>query len=286
MSVPLGDVERKTPNGPLLASALACATRGWFVHPVRPADKRPLLLDWPGAATTDEDRIRAWWEEHPRANVGVATGPSRLLVVDLDGPQAFVTWRDISAGQPRVPTLTAFTARGAHLYYSAHHVLGLRNTAGKLGPGIDTRAAGGYVLAPCSVHPSGAEYSWQDETVPVLPVPAWLTGPLQPPAQQAWTGEQLVHVRSTPGYAGAAVSSEVQRVMDATPGTRNATLNRAAYSLGQLVGAGALERGEALRALLLAGQAVGLGDVETRKTATSGLTAGAVQPRDLAGVRR
>lgn len=286
MSVHRSADERKAPHGHLLASALACAARGWFVHPVRPRDKRPLLVDWPNAATTDPDRIRAWWDEHPLANVGVATGPSRLLVVDLDGPQAFVTWRDLSAGHPRQPTLTAFTARGCHLHYSVHHALGLRNLAGKLGAGVDTRAVGGYVLAPGSIHPSGAEYCWQDETVQVLPAPPWLTDPLQPPVRQPWTAGQLVHVHSSAGYVGAAVSAEVQRVMDAAPGTRNATLNRAAFALGQLVGAGALERGEALRALLLAGQAIGLGDDETHKTATSGLTAGAAQPRDLAGVRR
>ena len=273
-------------NNALLAGALDCAARGWFVHPVRPRDKRPLLLDWPGQATTDSEQISRWWAENPTGNIGVATGPSGLLVIDLDGAQGFVSWRDISEGQQRIPTLTAFTGRGAHLYYSVHHALGLRNTAGRLGPGIDTRAAGGYVLAPGSVHPSGAEYAWQDADVPVLQAPSWLTRPLLPPAHEPRTADQLVRVRSAAGYVAAAVGSEVQRVMDAAPGTRNHTLNRASFAIGQLVGAGALERSEALRALLLAGEAVGLGDDEVHKTATSGLTAGSAQPRDVSGVRR
>ena len=90
---------------------------------------------------------------------------------------------------------------------------------------------------------------------------------------------------SAHGYVAAAVSSEVQRVLDATPGTRNATLNRASFALGQLVGAGALERSEAVQAMLLAGEAAGLSNDESHKTTLSGLRAGLAQPRDLARVR-
>ena len=67
-----------------LAAALAYARRGWAIHPLRPGDKLPLLKDWPHNATTNEQTIAAWWRQWPDANIGLACGPSRLLVVDLD----------------------------------------------------------------------------------------------------------------------------------------------------------------------------------------------------------
>lgn len=48
------------------------------------------------------------------------------------------------------------------------------NSAGKLGPGIDTRGQDGYTLIPPSVHPSGAAYRWADFSQVIAPVPDWL----------------------------------------------------------------------------------------------------------------
>jgi hypothetical protein len=67
-----------------LAAALAYAGRGWAIHPIRAGDKRPYLHDWPHRATTEPKTIRQWWAKWPEANVGLACGPSRLTVVDLD----------------------------------------------------------------------------------------------------------------------------------------------------------------------------------------------------------
>ena len=68
--------------------------------------------------------------------------------------------------------------------------------------------------------------------------------------------------------------------MTAPKGTRNTTLNRAAFRLGQL--AGALDAGENLELPLLeAARAAGLHDREARATIASGLTAGALHPRAI-----
>jgi hypothetical protein len=46
---------------------------------------------------------------------------------------------------------------------------------GKIAPGIDIRADGGYVLAPPSVHPSGKQYAWSvDCASAIAEAPAWL----------------------------------------------------------------------------------------------------------------
>ena len=86
----------------LLRAALDAAEHGWHVFPLRPDTKRPALhgektctgagpcagghRKWEQRATTDPDRIRAAWTRAP-FNVGIATGPSGLVVVDLDTPE-------------------------------------------------------------------------------------------------------------------------------------------------------------------------------------------------------
>ena len=76
-----------TKPNPLLSAALDYAARGWHVFPLRPGQKRPALQsDWEGRATTDPDRIRGCWE-HDDYNIGIACGPSGLVVVDLDTPK-------------------------------------------------------------------------------------------------------------------------------------------------------------------------------------------------------
>jgi hypothetical protein len=75
------------PANPLLDWALYLAAMGWAVFPLAPMTKRqPAVKDWENRATTDPDRIRRCWSVD-RWNIGVATGPSGLVVVDLDMPK-------------------------------------------------------------------------------------------------------------------------------------------------------------------------------------------------------
>ena len=60
------------------------AAAGYCVFPVRPDSKIPAVSDWENRATTNKRQIYAWWANNSRKNIGIATGPSRLLVVDLD----------------------------------------------------------------------------------------------------------------------------------------------------------------------------------------------------------
>jgi hypothetical protein len=82
-------------------------------------------------------------------------------------------------------------------------------------------------------------------------------------------------------YAQRALEAECERVSGAQPGERNHTLNRAAFSLGQLVAGGALEQDEVVHALSLAAHQAGLDDLETRRTIASGLKGGSEQPRGV-----
>ena len=81
------------------------------------------------------------------------------------------------------------------------------------------------------------------------------------------------------GYAQTALNQEIQRVVDATEGTRNDTLNRAAFSLGQLVAGGELDEATVIRELAAAARLAGLEAREIERTIRSGLTSGGHHPR-------
>jgi hypothetical protein len=131
-------------------------------------------------ATTDPAIIKAWWRELPLANIGVATGlVSGFFAVDVDGGGA-----DDGADELRrlerelgklMRTVEVLTARGRHLWFRNPAAAVIRNSAGKIAPGIDIRGDGGYVLAPPSRHPCGKRYCWSvDSSSAIAEAPAWL----------------------------------------------------------------------------------------------------------------
>ena len=161
----------------MLPSALTLARKKLHVFPCLPRDKRPATANGVKAATADLDTIRRWWQQEPQFNIGVATGaPSGIFVLDVDGIDAEVELRKLEARHSALPaTVEVITARGRHVYFKMPDVLPIRNSAGKLAPGLDVRATGGYVLAPPSIHPSGRRYEWSVDCARALvEAPAWL----------------------------------------------------------------------------------------------------------------
>lgn len=155
-------------NNDLLISALWYAENGWAVFPCAPGAKEPLIPASAGGrgfldATTDEAQIRRWWEATPRANIGVATGLSGLVVVDVDTKnQGDATYDGLRAecGALIFDTVTALTpSGGSHLVYAIDGTV-VKSGAHVLGPGIDIRADGGYVVVAPSVV-NGKPYHWE-----------------------------------------------------------------------------------------------------------------------------
>jgi hypothetical protein len=140
-----------TPDDPLTI-ALSCAARGWYVFPCN-AKKQPLTKNGFKDATTDLEKVRYFWEKKPQALIGIATGASGLVVVDVDTGKGDVDgydgWRDIvrqCGDDLEMTTQVETPSHGLHLYYRANgHKVG--NSASKLAPGVDVRAEGGYVIA-------------------------------------------------------------------------------------------------------------------------------------------
>jgi hypothetical protein len=283
----------------LLDAALGLAGRNWRVFPLRPGDKRPAVRDWESRATTDPDRITRAWTAGP-FNIGIASGPSGLVVIDLDRPKlgtvpppayqqpgirdgAHVLAKLCEALDQPLPVDT-YTVRtgsgGTHLYFTAPADTTLRNTAGRLGWLIDTRAAGGYVVATGSTV-AGRLYQVLIDVEP-MPLPGWLTERLTEPERAASHAASRIAAGNPSAYAAAALRAELDRVLSAQEGSRNHTLNAAAFALGQLVAAGLLPRQFAEDALTLAGQAIGLPPSECAATIHSGLDSGQRRPREVA----
>ncbi|MEW9511792.1 bifunctional DNA primase/polymerase [Streptomyces bacillaris] len=291
----------------LLCAALQAAERGWHVFPLRPRDKRPALHgetacprtgDCAGGhrkpearATTDPDRIRTAWSADT-FNVGIATGPSGLVVIDLDTvkskdpkgtPDGVTSLQALCerAGHTVPATYRTRTASGGqHLYFTAPTGARLGNSAGRLGTHIDTRAHGGYVVAPGSTLPNGT-YEVVDPTEPV-PLPEWLHALLTPRQPSRGLTAAPVPVRAS-RYAAAALKAETAAVAGAGEGVRNWTLVRAARALGRFIPSGDLARHEVEQALNSAGLAAGLREHECRAAITSALNWSiANNPRPLA----
>lgn len=289
-----------------LTSALDAASRGWHVFPLIPRNKRPAVRDWGARATTDRERITRCWTHAPY-NVGIATGPSGLVVVDLDtskGPddtppaawatQGVADGADVLAvlcerhGQPfPADTYTVRTwSGGTHLYFAAPEGEPLRNTAGDsargLGWKVDTRAVGGLVVGAGSAV-AGEPYTVA-HNAPVAPLPGWLIELLRPaplPPQRPVTVPLTARDRRGK-FLNAALNGELARVTGSGEHQHNNALYIASVALGQLVAGGELDAYEVTERLAEAALSVGQGEREARRTIASGLRAGANRPRTVA----
>ncbi|MGW8762322.1 bifunctional DNA primase/polymerase [Streptomyces sp. NPDC055815] len=282
----------------LLAHAVAAAERGWHVFPLRPGDKRPAghaesrcprtgrCADGHKTpeqrATTDPDLLAAAWTHAPY-NIGIATGPSGLLVVDLDTlkeedeegtPDGVTSLKALCerAGQAVPHTHRVRTARGGmHLYFTRPDSVRLGNTAGRLGKRIDTRGWGGYVVAPGSRTPDGA-YEVLDDRPPI-PLPDWLHTALTAPRETPHSPAPALAVALGGGTRAAevALERETAAVRSVQEGGRNAQLLASARAVGRFVAWGDIPRHVAEEAFQAAGETSGLPAAECRSTIRSAL---------------
>lgn len=180
-----------------LAAALSYAARGWAVFPLHwptasgcscgttgceNAGKHPRTRNGLGDATTNVEQVRAWWRAAPQANVGIRTG-NGLVVVDIDPRHdGDATWEGVLlavGGRSMLPdTCEVITGGGGrHIYLTSDEPV--PNSANRIGPGVDVRGEGGYVVAPPSLHVSGRRYLWEASSDPadgvsLAPLPPWL----------------------------------------------------------------------------------------------------------------
>lgn len=166
-----------------LASALALAERGWKVFPVAP-DKRPLTAHGLYDGTDDAETIATWWSvDHPDALIGVWTGASGIVALDLDVKPGIDGTASISgSGLSWAPTMSYQTLSGSGL----HHVFSDPTPELSTGlvqfrdlPGVDVRGGNSYIV-----------WRGDDPNAALATAPKWLRDTRPEPATgDAFSGD-------------------------------------------------------------------------------------------------
>ena len=139
----------------------------WFVDGRCNGDLNKAKKDWPKSprfrwkqyqdkAPADED-IEQWTTQWPYTNWAIVTG-AQIVVVDADSQEAVAFIE--KGGITRTP-LRVRTSKGKHYYFQAKPDYPIRNSVRK--SKIDIRGAGGYVVAPGSIHADGNHYQWETD---------------------------------------------------------------------------------------------------------------------------
>lgn len=220
--------------------------------------KRPLINRGLNSATRDPQVITGWFVRWPAALIGVPTGHrAGFVVLDIDVKDDRANGYDSleALGVSILPeTPMAHTPSGGlHLYFLHPDGMGIRNTAGNrgrgVGLGLDWRGDGGYVIAPSPV--SGYEWDpiWNFRTVPLAPVPHTLLPGTSKPIQVSKPARPITGLSP---YAEAALDSACRKIMAASAGVQEITLNGECFSIGTLAGAGAIPVDFAQRTLFWA----------------------------------
>ena len=277
----------------LLDDALAAAGNGWSIFPCWPGTKDPAVK-WGSAATNDLEQVRRWWTENPRYNIGIACGPSGLVVIDLDvgeGKDGVKRWAELTAEHDTPPTYTVETPSGGR-----HHYFTLPddwepvgNSASKLADGIDVRAggegnAGGFVVGAGSVRADGKAYTVVTDISVPAPFPKWVYDMLTAKPEKA-PKPSSPPPRSQPAHGEDplgrfALDTDLANIRNATEGkNRNTRLHAAAFHQSQLTYWGrALP--DAREQIEQAGYGCGLNKKEIEATVQSGWDGGQKKPGD------
>lgn len=250
---------------------------GWAVHPVD-IKKKPTTKHGRNDATRDEQAIRAYFKNG--AQIGVATGPeSGLFVLDVDidhetginGYETLEYLESLHGPLPRTPQQR--TGRGG-MQYLFTFVDGLKNSAGKIGAGIDTRGQGGYIVVAPS-HNTNGPYEWvvAPSDAPLAAVPQWLIDALKEAEQPRTSATTNDADRS---YALKMLGQAVARVATASDGQKHDTLLKMARWMGGFVPA--LQETEIESALWSAVSLRAEDERGARKTIADGIAYGKTAP--------
>ena len=206
---------------------------------------------------------------------GIDCQRSGLVVIDLDvhdeEKNGLLSWALLTKEHAIDDTFSVNTANGGVHYYYRDTTRGeIRNSAGKLGAGIDVRANGGYVVGPGSrvMDSKGeeAEYLVRDN-VEIQPLPAFLKELLLSPGAKNPTQASL----DTDSNTEHSIQQAIQAIVSSTEGSRNDTLNKEAYRLASQ----GITKDEMHNRLSMAAQAIGLSEAEISKTLSSAIEQGA-----------
>lgn len=168
-----------------LNKALDLASKGFYVFPLWPNSKTPVIDDFPNQASRDPDQIKKWWtdpvlELEQPYNIGISTtkynGSQALVVVDVDnkgkkkGSEQLLKLE--LEGKDFIETATQITPTGGlHLIYRTKDPV--KQGVQVLGDGLDIRSKGGYIVAEGSTI-DGKAYEFKLGHLQVEECPEWI----------------------------------------------------------------------------------------------------------------
>jgi ABC-type ATPase involved in cell division len=272
---------------------------GLALFPIPKFCKRPTgivrshAMDW----SRDPWQWRRWYDENGGCNFGVACGPSRIVVVDIDTDGNFPYRREYDGWSDGYGTPTVVTpTRGEHFYYRVGDEV---DAASLRQPDIvptkvNVRAGRGYVVSPWSVTDrqadAGVKANGQYLLNHMLPSGFWPIFPnlLAHCAPERDDGARIVATRDVPladdglpvdvndrHYVIGKANVVLEPLRRAAPGERNDQLNRAAFAVGKIVAEGMLAEGAAEAMLWDAAAQCGIprDEAKARSTVRSGMRA-------------
>jgi hypothetical protein len=240
--------------------ALMLARQGLPVFPCRCNNKRPLIEGGFKSASTDADTVHQWWMQWPGALIGVPTG-KKFVVIDLDlqHPEAAAWYEEKRASLP--PTRTHLTRSGGrHLLFQPNPKIGC--SANKLGPNVDTRGTGGYIIW------------WPAEGLEVLhsealaAVPDWVVAVLNPPTVEVTSSPRTFSIARRDAQR-SKLAGVLRTIATAREGKRNSITFWGACRLAEMVIAGTLSRDQAVALVVEAAGRAGLSRSEALRTTQS-----------------
>ena len=264
--------------------AISLAQRGFCVFRLKERGKTPIGK-WKDQATNSLDEIEDW--KAKGYNIGLACGPrSGVWVLDVDDEDANIA---ILEKISLPATYTIKTGKGYHYYFKWVEGMQITNSHRCEIDKIDVRGDGGYVVAEGSTHETGHVYACIDASEPAI-ADTGLMELLWPPKKQQPAPRSAAPSAAPTGnqdrfqaYTNKTINEVLDDLRATTKGGRNNALNKAAFRLGQLVGAewSPLDHATAEAELWAAARATGLPDREISQVIKHAIDDGAREPEQM-----
>ena len=226
-------------------SKLDLPSRRFPTFPVRMPSKAPVAAGWQSSPRTPAGDVAVV------PGYGVAMSCENFLVLDIDGRTGMHSMGALIRKHGGLsPTYKQRTPHGGHVVFLAPAGVSVPNSVGKLGPGLDVRAAGGYAI--CWPTPG---YVPLRDVEPLEPN-EWLV-------RLAAGGSRRARTEGTTGTQAHSIGGLTMTLANAQQGTRNDVLH---WCLCRAAEMPAGKQRSALRAIRNEARMIGLGDYEIERT--------------------
>lgn len=187
--------------------------------------KHPIQRSWQQVATTDEGQINAWGRRFANCNWGMRTDD--LICSDID-PRAGGTREAVQDKLPATAWVVITGGGGWHLGYLPPANGAPKGGNNLMGPGLDVKAKGGFVVCVGSIHASGEGYRWETEPGPDADgIAPWPVLELEAPSANGQTQSTTGGLGGTP-TSGAGLAALLSSPPVGDNSGRNAWLTKVA----------------------------------------------------------